>query len=953
MQFLRDLPLKRKLLFGLLATCMATLALACAALFWFQTVTFRNGFVAELESLAAIIAHNSAAPLAFGDRKSAAEVLAALRAKPQIAAAQIFDGDGAVFARYGEAIPALDDSAASAGEFVVVFQAGYAVLRLPIKLDEARPGRLVLTARFADEYRELFSLYASVLLAVLAGSLVVILLMSAALQRLIIRPVTALADVARNISAGNDYSVRARETSRDEVGLLTRTFNRMLDQIQSRETSLRESQQRYEVAVMGSSDGLWDYDFASNAVYYSPRCKEIVGYADHEFENRPGAMQELMHPADRAAFDAKIRSYFADGRETYETEFRLRHKDGSYRWILSRGAALRDDHGKPFRFAGSHTDITERKLADERERERAERAVQRQAVLLKLSRLEPLEWDRQLETVLAEVAQFLGLARASYWRLHPRQQVLAREKLFLLEGAAFETEPVRLRLAELPPHIAGLARAAQPVAFGTALRDPRFTASVPVSALHAPVGRNEQLAGVLVCEHVGDAREWNSGEIEFVRAVAQQIALALEGQERRRAEAQLRQSEVRYRTVVESVQEVIFQTDAKGRWVFLNSAWRDITGHFAEDSLGRSCIELIHPEDRPRAAQELRGLLSGRKKSNRGEFRFVTSTGEVRWIEVAAQIVLDRDSPLVGSSGTMVDITARKATEAEMARLHRELVDTSRQAGMAEVATGVLHNVGNVLNSVNVSANLIVEHVRKSKTASLAKAVKLLREREGDLGNFLAHDPKGRQLPPFLAAVSEQLTREHARLDQEVQALQANIEHIKQIVAMQQSYAKISGAHEKLPLADLVEDALRMSASSLAKHGIELVREFAAVAPVLVDRHKVLQILVNLIGNAKQAMDTRAEGRRLTLRIAPAGDERVRVEVSDNGMGIPAENLTRIFSHGFTTKKNGHGFGLHSGANAAKELGGSLTVRSDGAGCGATFCLELPGAAKAALASAA
>ncbi len=287
-------------------------------------------------------------------------------------------------------------------------------------------------------------------------------------------------------------------------------------------------------------------------------------------------------------------------------------------------------------------------------------------------------------------------------------------------------------------------------------------------------------------------------------------------------------------------------------------------------------------------------------------------------------------------------LTSRAGVERELADSTRRLVDASRQAGMAEVATGVLHNVGNVLNSVNVSASLVVDQLQKSKTASLAKVVDLFRAHKDDLGAFLTGDPKGKQLPAFLEALSEQLTREQAGLAREALALQQNIDHIKQIVAMQQSYAKVSGTLENLALHELVEDALRMSATGLERHHVEVVRQFDSIPPVLVDRHKVLQILVNLINNAKHALDQRAEDRRLTLRISHREGERVRLEVSDNGTGIPPENHTRIFSHGFTTKKTGHGFGLHSGANAAREMGGSLNVLSDGPGTGATFVLELP-----------
>ena len=116
-----------------------------------------------------------------------------------------------------------------------------------------------------------------------------------------------------------------------------------------------------------------------------------------------------------------------------------------------------------------------------------------------------------------------------------------------------------------------------------------------------------------------------------------------------------------------------------------------------------------------------------------------------------------------------------------------------------------------------------------------------------------------------------------------------------------------------------------------------------------VDKHKVLQILVNLISNAKYALsDSDAKERQLTIAIsrqpsrASSDDGFAEVSITDNGIGIARENLIRIFGHGFTTKKNGHGFGLHSGALAAKEMGGSLSVQSAGPGKGATFTLSLP-----------
>jgi signal transduction histidine kinase len=251
--------------------------------------------------------------------------------------------------------------------------------------------------------------------------------------------------------------------------------------------------------------------------------------------------------------------------------------------------------------------------------------------------------------------------------------------------------------------------------------------------------------------------------------------------------------------------------------------------------------------------------------------------------------------------------------------------------------------VGNVLNSVNVSANQVGEYLAKSKAPNLSKVVALLKEHETDLGAFISTDPKGKQIPGYLAQLAGHLASEQAAALKEINDLRKNIDHIKDIVDMQQNYAKVSGVREVVKVTDLIEDALGMNVSSLLRHDVQLTREYAPHLPeITVEKHKVLQILVNLIRNAKHACDDSGlTEKHLAVRVTN-GSNRVRITVTDNGIGIPAENLTRIFNHGFTTKKDGHGFGLHSGALAAKELGGSLTVQSDGRGKGAEFTLDLP-----------
>ncbi len=316
--------------------------------------------------------------------------------------------------------------------------------------------------------------------------------------------------------------------------------------------------------------------------------------------------------------------------------------------------------------------------------------------------------------------------------------------------------------------------------------------------------------------------------------------------------------------------------------------------------------------------------------------------GRVTWALTNKMPIRDAEGKIVGTFGISKDITALKEAEEKLDQTHRQLVDASRQAGMAEVATSVLHNVGNVLNSVNVSSSVIGEKIRKSKATSLSKVVALIKEHENNLGDFFANDPKGKQLPGYLASLATHLAQEQQEILEEVKSLAGNIMHIKDIVATQQNYAKTIGVAENLPVVGLVEDAMQLNKGALTRHNIKIVRDFADVPPVLTEKHKVLQILVNLIRNAKYACDDRGENdKQITIRIFN-GDGKIKIAIVDNGIGIAPENLTRIFNHGFTTRKEGHGFGLHNGALVARELGGSLSAFSEGPGRGATFTLELP-----------
>jgi len=325
--------------------------------------------------------------------------------------------------------------------------------------------------------------------------------------------------------------------------------------------------------------------------------------------------------------------------------------------------------------------------------------------------------------------------------------------------------------------------------------------------------------------------------------------------------------------------------------------------------------------------------------TTRDEVEFLDGT----MMDTYSSAVLDEHGAYCGRIWAFRDITAQKGMQREVEHAQRQLVDLSRQAGQAEVASSVLHNVGNVLNSVNVSTGMIVERVKGLRITNLVRAAELMESNREHLGRWIVEDARGSKLPGYLMTLGQQLQEEKAELEKEVHELALNMEHIKEIVAMQQSYARVFGVAETIALSDLVESALKVEAGGYARHGINILREFETVPPATLDRHRVLQILVNLLHNAKYACDESGRSDRcVRVQIKPVNGQRVRIEVADNGVGISPENLTRIFAHGFTTRKNGHGFGLHSAAIAAKELGGSLTVQSDGPGCGASFALEIP-----------
>lgn len=396
---------------------------------------------------------------------------------------------------------------------------------------------------------------------------------------------------------------------------------------------------------------------------------------------------------------------------------------------------------------------------------------------------------------------------------------------------------------------------------------------------------------------------------------------------------------------LEHVPDFVFFKDADSHFIAASRStarWHD---REPAELLGRTDADYFAPEHAGAArADEEEIMATGRPILGRFEPTPFLD-GRDGWIEVSKLPLRDETGAIVGTFGVGTDVTAARALQQELEQAHRELTDASRLAGMAEVATGVLHNVGNVLTSVNVAANVLATGLAQSRAESLERVADLLQAHADDLGRYLTADPKGRLIPDFILSLAQHGRDERDRLLRELASLQQSIDHIKEIVGMHQACGTTVGAIEVHAAAPLMEDALRMNAGSLERHRIQCIREFAAVPAVRTDKARVLQILVNLIRNAKYAAAEGAQHPRVvTLRLAPGAPGRVRLIVADNGVGIPARNLERLFTHGFTTRPGGHGFGLHSSLAAARAMDGDLTAQSDGPGLGATFTLDLPAA---------
>jgi len=395
--------------------------------------------------------------------------------------------------------------------------------------------------------------------------------------------------------------------------------------------------------------------------------------------------------------------------------------------------------------------------------------------------------------------------------------------------------------------------------------------------------------------------------------------------------------------IIQSMPDTLLVLDASANVQATNQATVELLGYEQSEVHGRPISKLCSMRDEPLTPQRVTELFGETSVSDE-EIIYHTKSGDRVPISVSGSAMVDDDGVRTGYVMIGTDIRTRKQSELDRATMQAEFAKSSRKAGMAEVATGVLHNIGNVLNSVNVSATVIADELHGEDVSKLARAIALIEEHRADLSEFFTKSEQGKALPSLLTILSGRLAETRERLIDESEQLRRNVDHIKDVVSTQQRLSGSSSMIERISARELIEEAMRMSVGLIPPAGVHVDRAYLKRADfvLMADRHRVLQVLVNLVANAADAMEETGGTLRVDLEPCPEDDARARIAVSDTGQGISTENITRIFSHGFTTKKEGHGFGLHSAALAAKELDGRLTAESKGLGQGATFNFDLP-----------
>jgi PAS domain S-box-containing protein len=451
----------------------------------------------------------------------------------------------------------------------------------------------------------------------------------------------------------------------------------------------------------------------------------------------------------------------------------------------------------------------------------------------------------------------------------------------------------------------------------------------------------------VIAEAIGDGRggvaldAWSSpGEDERWREMTVSVfgqgvlCVSRDVTQREKIRAEIENKNALMETFVNNLPDMAWVKDRDSKFIIANKAFCDTVGMAHEFLVNNTC-DVCFGELATKFKADDRVIMES-ETQKRIEESIIDGNRKVVWLETIKSPLRDAAGAIVGTVGVARDITERK-------RLNAALNTASRLGGMADLAIGVLHNVGNAITSVNVSTSLVGEKLRSRSTKLLTRGMELLLAHKDDLVRFLTEDAAGKALVQALPGLSVAITREQQEIVAEMDSVGHHVGQIMQTIQLQEEYTRVTSVVEKCSLDQVIDESLAFVLVRCKELGIQVKTEVDEMLDLTQDRNQIVQILANLMRNAVDALaDADRPEKVIGIVGQRHGDERFRIEISDNGAGISDEDRTAIFRYGFSTKRDGHGFSLHNSSALAHAMGGALTFSSEGKGRGSVFCLELP-----------
>ncbi len=709
----------------------------------------------------------------------------------------------------------------------------------------------------------------------------------------------------------------------DLVALAIESHNRSLA-----EKQLKENEERWQLALEGNNDGIWDWECQSNQVFYSPRYQTMLGYEETELVPHSDTWVSLIHPEDLDLALTTTNDYLEKKIPHYILEHRLRCKDGRYKWILARAKALFNEEGVPIRMIGSHTDITERRKYDEEVQQRAAMLSLHNQVLVKLSKDEKLrqgDLQTNVQSLTEVVAKTINVERVSLWIARPDSIYWECLNQFTLSSEHNSIEP-DLAIADFPNYFEALQNELV-ISVPDALQDPRSSELGKdylemfgiTSMLEIPIRQKAATVGVLCIEHVGAMRTWTIDEQNFARAIGDLVILAIESYNRDLAEKQLKESEKRWHLVLEGNNDGIWDWNCITNEVFFSTRYKTMLGYGDHelDANVDSWIYLVHPDDFSRVMSIVENYWAGNTPHYIAEHRVRCKDNSYKWILARGIALFNKDGTPTRMIGSHTDITERKQAEIELSQA-KESADFANRA-KSEFLANMSHELRTPLNGILGYVQILQRD--RNLTPKQIEGINVIKQCGHHLLNLIA-----------------------------------DILDLSKIEAK-----KMELVESDFHFTSFLQGVVEICAVRAEQKGLTFTYLPSTNLPVgiLADDKRLRQVILNLLGNAIKFTDDGG----VTFRVEAIANNvpyseidgsdrqsiytlhKIRFQIEDTGIGIKPEQLESIFSPfeqvgNLRANAEGTGLGLAISQKIAEIMGSSIHVKSE-AGKGSTFWIDL------------